>query len=77
MTLNKHRIDGLPEIFAKVLPADVFEKMMTQAGYSVSGSADAQAGRKKIWWVHSTYRRVEAIYSPDKTVVITAYHPNA
>lgn len=48
---------------------------MQRAGYTMSGSAPTKGGRYKIWWIHNKHRRVESIYSPDKTVVITAYHP--
>jgi hypothetical protein len=76
MTLDKHNIDGLPGITSEVLPAEDFEVVMKQAGYETSGSAPARGNRIKVWWVHDSYRRVEAIYSPDKRIVITAYHPS-
>lgn len=75
MTLEKHSIDGLPGITSKILDAEVFENLMKQAGYSLSGSAPAKGDRIKVWWNHEDYRRVEAIYSKDKCIVITAYHP--
>ena len=74
MTLDKHQIDGLTEFVTKTLPAQEFEDRMTAAGYSTAGSAPAQGGRLKIWWIHSEYQRVESIYSGDKQTVITAYH---
>ncbi|MDJ0601211.1 MAG: hypothetical protein QNJ37_20505 [Crocosphaera sp.] len=75
MTLDKHQIDGLSPISSKILPAEVFEQLMFNAGYSVAGSAPARGNRIKIWWNHPSFRRVEAIYSPDRNLVITAYHP--
>jgi hypothetical protein len=75
MTLDKHQIDGLSPISSKILPADVFEQLMFNAGYIVAGSAPAKGNRIKIWWNHPSFRRVEAIYSPDRSLVITAYHP--
>jgi hypothetical protein len=39
------------------------------------GSAPAKGNRIKVWWNHPNFRRVEAIYSPDRNLVITAYHP--
>jgi hypothetical protein len=74
MTLDKHQIDGIGGFSEKVLPATQFEELMTNAGYSISGSAPAQGGRVKFWWVHLTFRNVESIYSEDKTIVVTAYH---
>lgn len=74
MTLDKHLIDGVENFTARTLPAPEFESKMMVAGYSQIGSAPAQCGRLKIWWAHSEYRQVESIYSPDKQVVITAYH---
>ncbi|MBF2097480.1 MAG: hypothetical protein IGQ88_03755 [Gloeomargaritaceae cyanobacterium C42_A2020_066] len=75
MTLEKHRLDGIPQITRKTLPAPEFEALLKGAGYSYLGSAPAQGGRRKTWWTHGTHRRVEVIYSPDMQTVITAYHP--
>jgi len=74
MTLDKHQLDGIGGFSVKVLPASEFEELMTNAGYSISGSAPAQGGRCKVWWVHLTFRTVESIYSSDKNTVVTAYH---
>lgn len=74
MTLNKHKIQGLPEFKCQTLSATQFEKLMIDAGYSISGTAPAQGNRIKVWWIHDQYPRVESIYSPDKKTVITAYH---
>lgn len=74
MTLDKHQIDGLSAFTRKVLSAGQFESLMETAGYRISGSAPAQGGRIKRWWVHDQYRRVESIYSPNERMVITAYH---
>ena len=75
MTLGKHQIDGLSPILSKILPAEVFEQLMINAGYTIVGSAPAKGNRIKVWWSHSSFRGVEAIYSPDRNLVITAYHP--
>ncbi len=75
MTLDKHQIDGLSPISSKILPAEVFEQLMFNAGYTVVGSALAKGNRIKVWWNHPSFRRVETIYSPDRSLVITAYHP--
>lgn len=75
MTLDKHKIDGLPDITSRTMLANEFDRLMTQAGYSNTGEALAKGNRVKLWWTHREYRRVEAIYSPDKRTVITAYHP--
>ncbi|MBE5228324.1 MAG: hypothetical protein DWQ53_09085 [Microcystis flos-aquae DF17] len=75
MTLDKHQIDGLSPISSKTMPAEVFEQLMFNAGYAVVGSAPAKGNRIKVWWNHSSFRRVEAIYSADRSLVITAYHP--
>jgi hypothetical protein len=74
MTLDKHQIDGIGGFKQKVLPAGEFEELMTSAGSSISGTAPAQGGRFKVWWVHETFRMVESIYSSDKRIVVTAYH---
>lgn len=74
MTLDKHQIDGVGGFNVKVLPAGQFDQLMFDAGYAISGSAPAQEGRVKVWWIHSTFRTVESIYSGDKSIVITAYH---
>ncbi|MFM5999458.1 MAG: hypothetical protein ACKPCI_19300 [Dolichospermum sp.] len=73
MTLNKHQIQGLPELKCQTLSATQFEKLMIDAGYSTSGTAPAQGNRIKVWWIHGQYPRVESIYSPEKKTVITAY----
>ena len=39
MTLDKHQIDGLSPISSKILPAEAFEQLMFNAGYTVTGSA--------------------------------------
>jgi hypothetical protein len=74
MTLNRHKLDGVAQIKAKTLPVEVFEGLLTAAGYTRLGTAPAQGGRLKVWWSHVQFRRVEAIYSPDGKVAITAYH---
>lgn len=74
MTLDKHKIDGVPQITARILPTEEFDALLIQAGYSKIGSAPAQGNRLKAWWSHPTFRRVEAIYSPDGAIAITAYH---
>lgn len=74
MTLDKHQIDGVQSFGRTTVASSVFETALSAAGYTKAGSAPGQAGCVKIWWVHSTYRRVESIYSPNKEKVITAYH---
>jgi hypothetical protein len=74
MTLNRHQIDGLPPFIQPTTSSENFDRLMTDAGYTIAGSAPAQGGRVKIWWTHEQFSRVESIYSPDKVVVITAYH---
>jgi hypothetical protein len=74
MTLDKHQIDGLPSFTSKTLPSSEFEAQMRGAGYEIAGTGQAQGGRIKVWWSHSSYRFVESIYSRDKATVITAYH---
>jgi len=74
MTLDKHKLDGLAQITAKTLPSTEFELLLLTAGYGKIGTAPAQGNRLKVWWTHSTFRRIEAIYSADGIVAITAYH---
>lgn len=74
MTLDKHELDGIPQITSKTLPKEDFETLLGKAGYQLTGSAPAKGNRIKVWWNHTTYRRIEAIYSPDGQIVITAYH---
>lgn len=74
MTLDKHIIQGLAAFTNKTLSASEFEKLMINAGYFEVGTAPAQGGRVKVWWSHDNYPRVESIYSPDKSIVLTAYH---
>jgi hypothetical protein len=77
MTLDKHQIDGISGFPSRTMQASSFEQLMQGAGYEISGSAPAQGDRHKIWWTHKEYHRVESIYSPDKKIVITAYHVEA
>ena len=72
MTLDKHQIDGIGGFSERVLPANQFEELMTNAGYSIYGSAPAQGGRVKVWWGHSQFSNVESIYTNDRNIVITA-----
>lgn len=74
MTLDKHIIQGIAPISAKTLSADDFAQLMVASGYTKIGSALAKGNRVKAWWSHQTFPRVEAIYSPDMQLVITAYH---
>jgi hypothetical protein len=74
MTLDKHQIDGLESFTSKTLPSNDFEARMRSAGYEIAGTGQAQGGRIKVWWSHSSNRFVESIYSSDKSTVITAYH---
>jgi hypothetical protein len=74
MTLDKHIIQGLAAFTSKTLPSSEFEKLIINAGYFEVGTAPAQGGRIKVWWSHDDYPRVESIYSPDRNIVLTAYH---
>jgi hypothetical protein len=74
MTLDRHKIEGVPQITVRVLSAETFDEQLIQAGYVKIGTAPAQGNRIKSWWTHPDYPRVESIYSPDGTVAITAYH---
>ena len=74
MTLNKHLIQGLPVFKSKTTSSKNFEELMTNAGYFQIGCGVGQANRIKLWWSHDYYPLVEATYSPDKKIVITAYH---
>jgi len=59
----------------KYYAASDFEQLIRDAGYK---NRLLQPGnRVKVWWSHPTFSRVEAIYSPDLTLVITAYHTNS
>jgi hypothetical protein len=49
---------------------------MIGAGYFRTNSAPASGGRHFIYFEHVTFDRVEAVYSPNKKMVITAYHPS-
>lgn len=48
MTLDKHKIDGVPQITAKTLSTSEFEGRLMQAGYIKIGSAPAQGNRIKV-----------------------------
>lgn len=74
MTLDQHQLDGIAQITVKTMPSEEFESLLMGAGYSKIGTAPAKGNRLKVWWSHSTFRRIEAIYSHDGTVAITAYH---
>ncbi|PSB53209.1 hypothetical protein C7B67_04020 [filamentous cyanobacterium Phorm 6] len=74
MTLDKHKLDGITQITVKTLPSTEFELLLLTAGYGKIGTAPAQGNRLKVWWTHPTFRRIEAIYSADGIVAITAYH---
>lgn len=76
MTLDKHQIDGIGNLRTKILPTQAFEQLLLDAGYSKIGIAPAQGNRIKAWWTHPTYRRLEVIYNPECSIVITAYHTN-
>ncbi len=74
MTLDKHKLEGIPQIKEKTLPAETFETLLNEAGYVKLGEAPIKGNQVKIWWGHKTHRRVEAIYSTDRKTAITAYH---
>ena len=74
MTLDKHKLDGIPQIESKTLAVEDFETLLKTAGYTRLGQAPAQGKRIKVWWSHNFHRRIEAIYSPDGRTAITAYH---
>lgn len=76
MTLGKHEIKGITLNQIKPIPASAFEKLMVEAGYFKFGSAPTFQGRWFVYFEHSAFGRVEAVYSPDKKIVITAYHPD-
>ncbi len=56
MTLDKHRIDGLPRIVDRTMPTTKFEPMLTAAGYTKLGTTAAKGNRVKAWWIHPNYR---------------------
>ncbi len=74
MTLDKRKLDGIAQITSKILPTAEFDGLLLQAGYTKVGTAPAQGKRLKVWWSHGSFRRIEAIYSPDGKIAITAYH---
>jgi len=76
MTLEKHQLDGIPAITVKTLPASDFDELLLAAGYIKIGTAPAKGNRIKVWWNHPNFRRIEAIYSLDGALAITAYHVN-
>ncbi len=76
MTLDKHEIKGLPSFERKTIAASTFETLMKNAGYFQIGTGKGQGRRVKVWWSHASYPLVESIYSPDRQIVITAYHPD-
>jgi hypothetical protein len=49
MTLDKHKLDGIPQITAKTLPSTEFELILLTAGYGKIGTAPAQGNRLKVW----------------------------
>ena len=57
MTLDKHTIQGVAAFTTKTLPSNEFEKRMIDAGYNEVGSAPAQGGRIKVWWLHNRHLR--------------------
>jgi hypothetical protein len=74
MTLDKHKLEGLKPIKSRTLPAIKFEQRLQQAGYAKRGSAPAKGKRIKVWWYHPKHAWIEAIYSPNQKITITAYH---
>ena len=48
MTLDKHKLDGIPQITAKTLPSTEFELLLLTAGYSKMGTAPAQGNPMKV-----------------------------
>lgn len=76
MTLDKHRIDGLPKILDRTMVSSRYEQLLIDAGYSKVGTAPAKGDRVKAWWIHPSYRRVEVIYTADQSLVVSAYHVN-
>jgi len=48
MTLDKHKLDGIPQITAKTLPVDEFEAILLAHGYAKIGAAPAQGNRVKV-----------------------------
>ena len=63
MTLDKHKLEGIPQIQEKTLPTETFEALLNEAGYAKLGEAPAKGNRVKIWWGHKTHQRVEVICS--------------
>lgn len=45
MTLDRHRIDGLPKILDQTMPATRFEQLLIDAGYIKIGTAPAKGNR--------------------------------
>ena len=47
MTLDKHKLDGISRIQARILLASEFEQLLVSAGYSKLGTAPAKGNRVK------------------------------
>ncbi len=75
MTLGKHKIKGITLKGVKALPASIFEQMMVDAQYRKTYITTASGDRWFVYFEHSVFGKVEAVYSRDKKIVITAYHP--
>ena len=55
--------------------ASLFERLMNSAGYKESGISTTKGKRLKVLWIHPKYRRIESIFSEDRSLFLTAYHP--
>jgi hypothetical protein len=74
MTLEKHKLDGLPKFTRKTEPVVKFEAKLKKAGYYSTSTMPAKGNRVAVIWEHPQYRRIKAIHSSNQKIAITAYH---
>jgi hypothetical protein len=52
MSLDKHRVDGLPKILDRTMVTSRFEQLLIDADYGKVGTSPAKGDRVKAWWIH-------------------------
>jgi hypothetical protein len=76
MVLSSHFLDGIGKFKQDTLPADIFEEELDYCGYKFVAERPVDyKGRYLYLYQHEEHRDIHAIYSKDRSVVITAFHP--
>jgi len=76
LRLDQHVLNCADSWDIKVEPTHLFEDLIKKIGYTEVEAIKMKERRLKVLWTHPQHRRIEAVYSENRGLFLTAYHPN-